>query len=187
MDLRAHSIALISVIVGLGLTELLGNFNRLMQVRHEVKWYALSLAWAALAALFVINYWWGMYQGVVSATTASSAATFLVGLSMPILLYLMSAAALPLARTPAGREMRASYLAESGYFFAIVLLYVVATLVQSIVLHHGFVVSAAMIERLAIIAVLIPLLWKRHIGYHWFAAFAILAVLVLRLVEQELH
>jgi hypothetical protein len=187
MGLQEHSIALISVIVGLGLTELLGNFNRLMSVRRDVRWDALSLAWAFLAALLVTNYWWGMYQGYVSATSASSAATFLVGLSMPVLLYLICAAALPNARTLAGREMRASYLAESGYFFALVLLYIVATLVQSVVINRAFSVSVAMMERLAIIAVLAPLLWRRRIGYHWFAALVILAVLMLRLFEQALH
>jgi hypothetical protein len=187
MGLREHSIALISVVVGLGLTELLGNFNRLMCVRREVRWDGLPLAWAFLAVLLVNNYWWGMYQGYVSATSASTAASFLVGLALPVLLYLVCAAALPNARTAAGREMRTSYLAESRYFFALVLLYVVATLVQSLVVNRAFRLSVAMMERLAIIAVLAPLLWRRRAGYHWFAAFAILAVLILRLFEQVLR
>jgi hypothetical protein len=184
MGLREHSIALISVVVGLGMTELLGNFNRLMQVRRQVRWDALSLAWAFLAVLLVINYWWGMYEGYVSAT---SAATFLVGLSMPVLLYLICAAALPKASLIEGREMRASYLAEGGYFFALVLVYVIATLVQSVVVNRAFRLSVAMMERLAIIAAVAPLLGKRRIGYHWFAALVVLAVLVLRLFEQALH
>jgi len=187
MGLREHSIALISVVVGLGMTELLGNFNRLMQVRRQVRWDALSLAWAFLAVLLVINYWWGMYEGYVSATSATSAATFLVGLSMPVLLYLICAAALPKARLVEGREMRASYLAEGGYFFALVLVYVIVTLVQSLVLNPTFHLSIAMMERLAIIAALAPLLGKRRIGYHWFAALVVLAVLVLRLFAQALH
>ena len=187
MGLREHSIALISVIVGLGLTELLGNFNRLMSVRREVRWDALSLAWAMLAVLLVTNYWWGMYQGYVSATSASTAATFLVDLSLPVLLYMICAAALPCARTAAGRDMRAAYLAESGYFFALVLLYVVATLVESLVVNHAFRFSAAMIERLAIIAVVAPLVGRRRIGYHWFAALVVLSVLILRLIEQVLR
>jgi len=34
MGLREHSIALISVIVGLGLTELLGNFNLSLRIGY---------------------------------------------------------------------------------------------------------------------------------------------------------
>jgi hypothetical protein len=187
MGLREHSIALISVIVGLGLTDLLGNFNRLMRFRREVRWDGLSLAWALIAVLLVNNYWWGMYEGYVSATSASSAGTFLVGLSLPVMLYLICAAALPNARTVAGRDLRACYLAESRYFFALVLLYVLATLVQTLVVSGTFHLTTPMIERLVIIATLVPLLGRRHVGYHWFATLVILAVLADRLFEQVLH
>jgi hypothetical protein len=158
-----------------------------MSVRREVRWDGLSLAWAFLAILLVNNYWWGMYQGSVSATSASSAATFLVGLALPVLLYLLCAAALPNARTTAGRDLRTSYLAESRYFFALVLLYVVATLVQALVITGRFHLSVAIVERLAIIAVLTPLLWRRHVGFHWLAAAVVLAVLILRLFQQVLR
>jgi len=46
MDIREHSITLVSVIVGLGLTELLGNLNRLVRSRRDVRWHALPLIWA---------------------------------------------------------------------------------------------------------------------------------------------
>jgi len=187
MGLREHSIALISVIVGLGLTDLLGNFNRLMRFRREVRWDALSLAWALIAVLLVNNYWWGMYQGYVAATSASSAGTFLLGLSLPVMLYLICAAALPNARTAAGRDMRQCYLAESRYFFALVLLYIVATLAQTVIVNGAFRLTLPMAERLAIIGVLVPLLWVKRVGYHWFASLAVLAVIADRLFEQALH
>jgi hypothetical protein len=45
MEIREHSITLVSVIVGLGLTELLANLNRLVRMRAEVRWHALPLVW----------------------------------------------------------------------------------------------------------------------------------------------
>jgi hypothetical protein len=187
MGLREHSIALISVVVGLGLADLLGNFNRLMRFRREVRWDALSLAWALIAVLLVNNYWWGLYAGNVAATSASSAGTFLVGLSLPVMLYLICAAALPNARTASGRDMRQCYLAESRYFFALVLLYILATLVQTVVVSGAFRLTVPMSERLAIIAALLPLLWVRRAGYHWFAALVVLGVIADRLFEQALR
>ncbi len=56
MDIREHSLALISVVVGLGLTSLLGGFSRLMHRRREVRWNALPLAWALVVLLLVNNY-----------------------------------------------------------------------------------------------------------------------------------
>lgn len=56
MDIREHSLALISVVVGPGLTSLLGGFSRLMHRRREVRWNALPLAWALVVLLLVNNY-----------------------------------------------------------------------------------------------------------------------------------
>jgi hypothetical protein len=44
MEIREHSITLVSVIVGL-LTELLASLNRLVRMRTEVRWHALPLVW----------------------------------------------------------------------------------------------------------------------------------------------
>jgi hypothetical protein len=84
MNISEHSVALISVIAGLGLTNLLGNLNRLIRARRKVRWDILQLLWALIALFLVDNYWWGLYQGSVVATEAASAATFLVGLSLPL-------------------------------------------------------------------------------------------------------
>ena len=103
------------------------------------------------------------------------------------MLYLICAAALPNARTPAGRDMRQCYLSESRYFFALVLLYILATLAQTVVVSGAFRLTVPMSERLAIIAVLVPLLWLRRVGYHWFATLLVLAVIAERLFEQALR
>ena len=187
MDIREHSVALISVIVGLGLTVLLANLNKLIRARREIRWDALPLLWALIALLLVNNYWWGLYQGSVVATAASSAATFLIGLSMPIMLYLICAAALPKVRSAEDRDMRAAYLAESRYFFSLIVLYVLATLAQTLVALGALRWSEAMIQRCLIMAVIAPLIWKRSIGYHWFATAFVLLILIYRLTQQSLH
>ena len=60
MNISEHSVALISVIVGLGLTNLLGNLNRLIHARRKVRWDVLQLLWALIALFLVDNYWWGL-------------------------------------------------------------------------------------------------------------------------------
>lgn len=187
MDLRSYSVALISVIVGLGLTSLLGAFNRLMRRRREICWNALPLAWALIALLLIINYWWGIYLGAVAATTPSSAYTFLLSLSAPILLYLICAAALPDPRVLRTDDLLAAYFAESRYFFALVLLYIVLTGVGT-ALHDGaFKLNPHMWMRFAIIGVCIPLLWTRRVWLHWLAAGVVLTIITCVLFETALH
>ena len=187
MDLREHSIALISVIVGLGLADLLGNFNRLVRAGREVRWAVLPLVWALVALVLVNNYWWGLYQGYVGVTSAANALTFLLGLGMPIMLYLICAAALPNGRSEAARDLRAAYFLESRYFFALIVLYVLATLVQTVILKGAFQWTIPMLERCLIMGTCLPLLWMRDVRYHWFAAGVNVLILLDRLFEQVLH
>jgi hypothetical protein len=187
MELREHSIALISVVIGLGLTDLLGNLNRLIRARREVRWSALPLVWALVALILVNNYWWGLYQGYVAITTASNAFTFLLGLSMPIMLYLLCAAALPNGRTPQGRDMAAAYMGERRYFFALVGIYIATTLLQTIIVNGSFRWTTPMVERCGLIACCVPLAWTNKLRYHWAGAGVSLAILAERLFEQVLR
>ena len=83
MDIREHSVALLSVVIGLGLTSLLGNFNRLMRRRGEIRWVALPLLWALIVLMLVNNYWWVVYLGMVTSTTAANVGDFVADVVNP--------------------------------------------------------------------------------------------------------
>lgn len=187
MDIRAHSLALISVVVGLGLTSLLGSFNRLIRKRREIHWDALPLIWALTALLLVNNYWWGLYLGEVAAAAPSNVDVFLLGLLGPILLYLICAAALPDTRALRGGDLLAAYFAESRYFFALLILYVFATGWATAAHAGGFQWNEHMWMRLAIIGLCLPLMWTRKLALHWLATVVVLAIMVRVLFEMALH
>ena len=186
MDIREHSLALISVVIGLGLTSLLGGFNRLMRRRREIRWDALPLAWALIVLLLVNNYWWGLYLGAVSVA-ASNVDMFLLGLLFPILLYLVCAAALPDARALRGRDLLAAYFAESRYFFALIVLYVFLTGWATAAHAGAFEWNEHMWLRVVIIGVCLPLTWTRALAIHWLAAVVVLAIMLRVLFEMVLH
>ncbi|HEX6614173.1 MAG TPA: hypothetical protein VF022_09950, partial [Rhodanobacteraceae bacterium] len=186
MDIREHSLALISVVIGLGLTSLLGGFSRLMRRRREVRWDALPLAWALIVLLLVNNYWWGLYLGAV-AVAASNVDMFLLGLLFPILLYLICAAALPDTRASRGGGLLAAYFAESRYFFALIVLYVFLTGWGTAAHAGGFHFNEHMWLRLVIIGLCLPLMWTRKLLLHWLAAIVVLAIMLRVLFEMVLH
>ena len=62
MDIESHSVTLISIIVGLGLTEMFGNLHRLIRNRERVRWDFLPLAWVVTLFTVVLNYWWALYM-----------------------------------------------------------------------------------------------------------------------------
>lgn len=186
MDIREHSLALISVVIGLGLTSLLGGFNRLMRRRREFRWDALPLAWALVALLLVSNYWWGLYLGEVAAVAASNVDVFLLGLILPILLYLICATALPDASALRRGDLLAAYFAERRYFFALIVLYIFATALGTT--HIGtFHWDGYMWLRLIIISLCLPLMWTRRLVFHWLAASVTLAIMAYVLFQMALH
>jgi hypothetical protein len=187
MDVREHSVTLVSVIVGLGLTELLGNLNRLIRARHEVRWHPLPLLWAVTCLVLVVNLWWGIYLGAIGIANPSSAGEFLLYLAVPVLLYLVCAAALPDMR--AGPvDLRSEYFEGSGYFSLLLVAYIATTLLQAwlaVGRLEWSPVSTSM--RLGVIAVLLPLVWVRWPWYHWFAVAFMLGILGLRMTTQTLQ
>ena len=187
MDIREHSIALVSVIVGLGLTDLLGNLNRLIRARRTIRWDALPIAWAVIAFVLVNNFWWALFLGVTGIEKPSSAGTFLLSLSMPVLLYLICAAALPYGRTAHGLDLREAYLAESRYFFILIVTYVLMTQILVFFSGAGLLWNEATWLRCVFVATCIPLIQTRRIGYHRAATGVVLAITFFRLFQLSLH
>ncbi|MGH8090097.1 MAG: hypothetical protein ACREO6_01440 [Rudaea sp.] len=188
MDIREHSVALLSVVVGLGLTSLLGNFNRLMRQRSQIRWNALPLVWALITLLLVNNYWWGIYLGLVASTTSANVGDFALSLLYPILLYLICAAALPDARLLRdGRNLLTAYFAESRYFFILIVLYIIATGAGTAVHAGAFQMNEHMWLRLVFVSVCAPLIWTRTLWLHWLAAAVASAIMLFVLFEMALH
>ena len=53
MDITTHSVTLISIIIGIGLTEMFGNLHRLIRNPTQVTWDWLPVAWSAVLLVVV--------------------------------------------------------------------------------------------------------------------------------------
>jgi hypothetical protein len=95
-------LTLISIVLGLGLSELLLTFYRLVQARRRVTWDALPLAWALLILIAVVNYWWGIRAAMAGASGWTSGEFMLAMISRSS----FSSPAPPLCRrsSPASRS-----------------------------------------------------------------------------------
>ena len=83
--------ALLSIIVGLGLTDLAQSLRELVRPQRTVNWHWLPLLWAATAFLIAVQFWWNSFPFLKEATSAF----FLPYLVAFLLLYLTCAFALP--------------------------------------------------------------------------------------------
>ena len=84
---------LVSIIVGLALTQLLSGMARLIQLRRRIPMHAPTLLWMGLLFLIDIQVWWVAFER--RATLQWTFFTFLLYLLIPIGVFLLSYLVLP--------------------------------------------------------------------------------------------
>ncbi|CAN5637900.1 hypothetical protein BH23BAC4_BH23BAC4_07100 [soil metagenome] len=114
------------MLVGLGLADLLMSVHRLLRARRIVRWDWLPLAAALLAALLILDLWWGFYGHLGMATVTFGA--FLPAIVQLIFLFLLTAAVLPDRVPPEGLNLRAYYEGNRTYFWVLLAGYIVTIL-----------------------------------------------------------
>src|SRR6478672_4069223 len=61
MDPFSYLSVLISIILGLGITQLVTGLGRLIQARGRIKFYAPTIAWVGLLLIIHVQTWWAMF------------------------------------------------------------------------------------------------------------------------------
>ena len=176
-------LTLISIVVGLGLTELLLTFYRLVQARRRVAWDALPLAWALLILVAVVNYWWGI-RAVMAGASGWTAGEFMLAMLSPIFIFLACAAALPKVEGAERIDMRAAYAEERTAFLLFFLAYGLGNWVidfSGLTPGSGRVV---VIYRSIVSLALVVALVARSRRWDWAALAVIAGAYALRLVTQ---
>jgi hypothetical protein len=126
MDAFSYLSVLLSIIVGLGLTQLLTAAGRLIRHRDRVRVDWLPLLWAAVLLVVFVQVWWSMF-GLRSYRDWTFTA-FLVILAQTCTLYMMAAVALPEQVEGDGVDLAAYYERQHRWFFG----FFVATLFISV-------------------------------------------------------
>ena len=116
MDAFSYLSVLLSIILGLAITQILQGFRDLMQVRSRLRLYWPSLLWAILLLVICVQEWWAMFGwrdfrpwtfGGFSMMLAQTVAT-----------YLAAALVLPDVRGDEPIDLRAYYYANHRWLFA---------------------------------------------------------------------
>jgi hypothetical protein len=183
MNITEHSVTLLSIIVGLGLTEMFGNLHKLIRNRTRVTWDWLPIAWAATLLVLVINYWWSIYLGVSGVDRVQNAAEFGLILVPPILLFLTTASVLPNFESSSEWDMRRLYDSQRKTFIITFALYQCSTWATALVIGT-FGWNVISVVRMIILLILIIMLLFNKRLWDWIGVLAILTVLAYRLTTQ---
>jgi hypothetical protein len=152
VDAFSYLSVLLSIIIGLGLTQVLTASGRLIRHRERVRAYWPSLVWAAVLLLIFVQAWWAMFG--MRRHTDWTFFTFLMVLLQTVTLYMMAAVVLPEEVDEAGVDLRAYYERQRGWLFGFLLATLVVSVVKDVALtgalpgpanlgFHAFLAGAA--------------------------------------------
>jgi hypothetical protein len=132
VDAFGYLSVLLSIVLGLGLTQVLTGLGRMVRQRGGYRgWWPLPL-WGGVLVLVYVQAWWSSF-GLRDQADWTFGAFFVV-LLQSILLYLMAAVLLPEDLRAEGGDLRAHYARQAPWFFGLLLLALATSLAKDLVL-----------------------------------------------------
>ena len=177
MDAFSYLSVLLSIILGLALTQLLQGLRGIALHRARVVPYWPVLAWVATLVLMFVQSWWAMFG--LGRHAGWIFVQFFIVIVQTILLYLLAALILPDIAADSPTDLRAHYMAQRRLFMLVLVAVAAVSLLKDVmigghlpstpnVLFHAGVIS------LAAIAAVTTREW-----YHKLLAVATLASFIL--------
>lgn len=164
MDEFSYLSVLLSIILGLAVTEVLQGFRRLLQSRARVRLYWPTLAWAVLLLVIYVQSWWAMFG--LRAHQDWTFAGFAIVLLQTITLYMLASLVLPEFSGDEEVDLRAHYYAQHRWFFGFAAANGMVSLAKDLVLYGRLPEAANLAFHLVfLVGALIGAITRRE-SYH---------------------
>jgi hypothetical protein len=174
MDAFSYLSILISIVVGLALASLLTGFAAMVRARARVVMYWPLAAQMVLIFLVQVQLWWAFFS--LREVGRWSFPEFLVVLMQAVLVYLATAVLVPDIRDGERIDLKECYFREARWFFAVLLLAIVDSLLKNLVLTGQFQNSTDLAGHAAFIGICVTGMATRRERIH--KIIAVLALLI---------
>lgn len=117
MDAFSYLSVLTSIILGLGIQQVLQGYRALILSRRRVTFYAPPLIWSVLLLMMIAQHWWASFG--LAHHQDWSFASFATVLVMTALIYMMAAVVLPDIPPDEPIDLKDHYFRERPAFFGL--------------------------------------------------------------------
>jgi hypothetical protein len=132
VDSFSYLAVLLSIVLGLGLTQLLTAAGRLIRHRDRIRVAWLPLLWAAILLLIYVQVWWSMYG--LRFRQNWSFLDFTVVLAQTATLYVMAAVVLPEEVDESSADLDLYFDRQHRWFFGFFLATLVVSVAKDVIL-----------------------------------------------------
>ena len=136
MDEFGYLSVIISVILGLSVTQLLQGLSQIINARDRVRIYWPTIGWAVLLLIVDVQAWWAMFG--LRNKHAWTFLQFAVVLLETIILYLLAALVMPVIPSTEHVDLRSNYFRHAGWFFGLLAAVLIDSLLKDFVIAGSF-------------------------------------------------
>jgi hypothetical protein len=166
VDAFSYLSVLISIILGLAVTQVLQGFRGLLLARVHVRMYWPALAWTGLVLVICVQVWWAMFGLSERPAARWTFLDFGLVLLQTVPLYLMAGLVLPDVDREHGLDLREHYFAHHRWFFALLVLLIMVSIAKVRVLTDTWPRPADVGFQLAFAAGALVGAWTHREWYH---------------------
>ncbi len=131
MDAFGYLSVLLSIVIGLAITQLLQGFRTILIARARIRFFGPPLGWAALLLIISVQMWWSMFG--LSRHGEWTFLQFAMVLLQVVLLYLLTALVFPDVGSDQHVDLRDHYFSQAPWFFGFGLALLVVSVVKDLV------------------------------------------------------
>jgi hypothetical protein len=168
MDEFSYLSVLLSIVIGLAITQILKGYRGIVLARMRLEFYWPALLWSATLLMINVQSWWAMF-GLRNVKTWTFSG-FSVVLAQTIIQYMLSAIVLPDFFGNERVDLREHYYAHRHWFFGLAILVLFASLAKELVLYGFFDSALNVAFQCTFIALSAVAMLTRAEWYHKFAA-----------------
>jgi hypothetical protein len=132
MDAFSYLSVLISIVIGLAITQLLQGYRTILIARTRVRLFGPTLGWAALLLVISVQMWWSMFG--MSQHGQWTFVQFAMVLLQVVLLYLLTALVFPDVGSDQHVDLREHYFSQAPWFFTFGMVLLVVSVIKDLVL-----------------------------------------------------
>lgn len=168
MDAFSYLSALLSIVLGLAITQVLQGFRGLVLTRAKLQVYWPCVVWAVLLLVIDVQSWWAMF-GLRGVGNWSFLA-FAVVLMQTVLLYMLAALVFPDIDKERTTDLRAHYYDHARWFFLLAVGAGVDSIVKDLVINGTWPSALNLGSQLVFMATCALAACTRNENYHRFLA-----------------
>jgi hypothetical protein len=168
MDAFSYLSVLLSIIVGLAITQILSGLRGIVLWRAKVRMFWPVPLWAGTLLLINVQSWWAMFS--LREVTAWTFAAFAVVLAQAIAQYMLAGIVLPDFSPDRETDLRDHYWAHTRWFFGLFIALLAFSLCKEMILYGRLPEREDLTFHIGFIALSATALGTRSDGFHKFLA-----------------